>query len=69
MDALQKHIDHAMTLIHDNNFSIANHIMKLLAKLQIALHVSNVLKENWYKTMEIILKVHSDLLSHFGINV
>ena len=33
MDALQKHIAHAKTLIHDNNFSIADHMIELLAKV------------------------------------
>ena len=69
MDALQKHIAHAKTLIHDNNFSIADHMMGLLAEVQIALHASKVLRENWDKKMAIILKVHSDFLSHFGIHV
>ena len=69
MDAMQKHIEHAKTLIHDNIFSIANHMMELLAEVQIALHASKVLQENWDKIMAIILKVHSDFLSHFGIHV
>ena len=33
MDAMQKHIAHAKTLVHDNNFSIADHMMKLSAEL------------------------------------
>ena len=69
MDALQKHIAHAKTLIHDNNFSIADHMMELLTKVQITLHARKVLQKKWDKTMVLILKVHSKLLSHFGINI
>jgi hypothetical protein len=29
MDALQKHITHAKMLIHDNNFSIGDHMIEL----------------------------------------
>ena len=32
MDALQKHIAHAKTLIHDNNFSIADHMIELFSR-------------------------------------
>lgn len=46
MDTLQKHIQHAKTLIHDNNFSIADHMMELSEKVQIALHTSKVLQKN-----------------------
>ena len=58
MDALQKHIAHSKTLIHDNNFSIANHMIELLVEVQIALHTCKVLQDNCDKTLEIILKVH-----------
>ena len=33
MDAMQKHFEHAKTLIHGNNFSIADHMMELSAKM------------------------------------
>ena len=46
MDALQKHIAHVKTLIHDNDFYIADHMIELLAEVQIALHASKVLQEN-----------------------
>ena len=69
MDALQKNIEHVKTLIHDNNFSIANHVMKLSTKVQIALHESKLLQENWDNTVVLILKVHSNFLSHFVINL
>lgn len=66
MDALQKHIEHAKALIHDNNFSIVEHMMELSKDVQIASHASKVLQENWNKTMVLILKVHYDFLSRFG---
>ena len=69
MDALQKHIAHAKNLIHDNNFTVVDHMIELLAEVQIALHASKVLQENWNKTMSLILKVHSNFFSHFGITV
>ena len=59
MDALQKHIVHSKALIHDNNFSIVDHIIELSTKVQIALHTCKVLQENCHKTLTIILKVHS----------
>ena len=43
MDALQTHIAHVKTLIHDNNFSIADHMMELSTEVQIALHACKVL--------------------------
>ena len=33
MDALQKHIAHEKTIIHDKNFSIANHMIELSAEV------------------------------------
>jgi len=69
MDTMQKHIAHSRTLIHDSNFSIADHMIELSAKIQIALSSSKILQENWDKTLALILKVHSDFISHFGISV
>ena len=46
MDVVQKHIAHAKTLIHDNNFSIADHMNELLVEVQIALNTSKVLQDN-----------------------
>lgn len=43
--------------------------MECLAEVQISLHKSKVLQDNWNKTMEIILKVHNDFLSYFGNNL
>lgn len=67
MDALKTHIAHAKTLIHDNNVFIDDHMMELSAEAQIVLHASKVLQENWDKKMALILKIHSEFLSHFGI--
>ena len=69
MDALQKYITHSKTLIHDNNFSIANHMIELLLEVQIALHTCKILQDNQDKTLAVILKVHSDFLSHFSITM
>ena len=69
IDVVQKHIAHAKTLIHDNNFSIADHMIELLTEAQVALNISKVLQDNWYKKMALILKVHLDFLCHFGINI
>ena len=43
MDALQKHIAHAKMTIHDNNISIPNHMIELLAEVQVALYTCKVL--------------------------
>lgn len=69
MDALQKHIAHSKTLIHDNNFSIVDHMIELSAEVQNALHTCKALQENWEKTLTLILKVYLDFLSHFGITM
>ena len=69
MDALHKNIAHAKTLIHENKFYIADHMMELSAKVHIALHASKVLQENWDKTMALILKIHYEFLSHFSITM
>ena len=69
MDTMQKHIAHSRTLIHDNNFSVADHMIELSAEIQIALSSSKILQENWDKTLALILEVHSDFLSHFEISV
>ena len=36
MDTMQKHIAYSKILIHDNNFSIADHMIELFAKVQVA---------------------------------
>jgi hypothetical protein len=69
MSSMKKHIAHSRTLIHDNNFSVADHMIELSAEIQIALSSSKILQENWDKTLALILKVHSEFLSHFEISV
>ena len=54
MDALQKHIAHAKTLIHDKKFSIVDHMIELSVEVQVALHTCKVLQENSDKTMVLI---------------
>ena len=46
MDAVHKHIAHAKTLIHDNNFSIVDHMIELSIEVQVALSISKVLQDN-----------------------
>ena len=67
MDVGKKHIAHAKKLIHDNNFSIVDHMIELSEEVQVAFNISKVLQDNWDKTMALILKVHLDFLSHYGI--
>ena len=69
MDTMQKHIAYSKTLIHDNNFSIADHMIELSAEVQIALSTSKLLQENWDKTLALILQVHSGFLSSFRITL
>ena len=69
MDALQKYITHSKTLIHDKNFSIADHMIEMSVEVHIPLHTCKVLQDNRDKTLAIILKVHSKKLSHFGITM
>ena len=69
MVSMQKHIAHSKSLIHDSNFSVADHMIELSAEIQIALSSSKILQENWDKTLALILEVHSDFLSHFEISV
>ena len=69
MSSMQKHIAHSRTLIHDNNFSVADHMIELSTEIHIALSSNKILQENWDKTLALILEVHSDFLSHFEISV
>ena len=39
MDIMQKRTTHAKTFMHDNNFSVAEHIMELSREVYIELHV------------------------------
>lgn len=69
MDTMQKHIAHSKALIHDNQFSIADHMIELSIEVQVALHTCKILQENWDRTLAQINKVHSSFLSHFGISI
>ena len=69
METMQKHIAHSKTLIHDNNFSIADHMIELFAEVQVALQTCKILQEHWDRTLALIIKVHSKFLSHFGISM
>jgi hypothetical protein len=69
MDSMQKHITYSKTLIHDNNFSIADHVIELSAEVQVALSTCKILQENWDKTLQLILQVHSEFISHFGVSI
>ena len=69
MDTMHKHIAYSKTLIHDNNFSIACHMIELSAKVQVALQTYKILQENWDKTLALILKVHFEFLSNFSISI
>ncbi|GLJ25488.1 hypothetical protein SUGI_0488040 [Cryptomeria japonica] len=51
MDTMQKHITHSKTLIHDNNFSVAEHVIELSAKVQVALSICTILQGNWDNTL------------------
>ena len=46
MDTIQKHIAYSKTLIHDNNFSIADHMIKHSTKVKISLQTCKVLQDN-----------------------
>ncbi|GLJ04869.1 hypothetical protein SUGI_0005160 [Cryptomeria japonica] len=69
MDTMQKHITHSKTLIHDNSFSVAEHVIELSAKVQVALSICTILQENWDKTLAHIKQVHSDFISHSNISI
>ena len=69
MDTMQKHVAHSKTLLHDNQFSIADHMIELSIEVQIALHTCKILQENWDNTLALINKVNSDFLSHFGFSL
>ncbi|GLJ12451.1 hypothetical protein SUGI_0191030 [Cryptomeria japonica] len=51
MDTMQKHITHSKTLIHDNSFSVAEHVIELSAKVQVALCICTILQGNWDNTL------------------
>ena len=67
MDLMQKHIAHCKSLVQDQNFLVADHMIQLSTEVQVALSTSKILQETWDNTLAIILKVHQDFLSHFGV--
>ena len=69
MDTMQNHIAHCKTLIQEQNFSVADHLIQLSAKVQISLSTYQVLQQSWDSTLATILKVHQDFLSHFGVAI
>ena len=69
METMQKHIAYSKSLIQDNNFSIADHMIELSAKVQVALHTCKILQASQDKTLALIIKVHSKFLSHFVVSV
>ena len=69
MGSMQKHIAHCKSLVQDQNFSIAYHMIQLSAEVQIALFACQILQESWDNTFSTILKVHQDFLSHFGVTL
>ena len=69
MDTMQKHIAHCKTLVQDQNFSMADHMIKLSVKVQITLYTCQILQENWDNSFTLILKVHLEFLSHFGVTI
>ena len=69
MDTMKKHIAHCITLVQDNNFLVADHMIQLSAEVQLALHTSQILQESWDKKLALILKVHAKFLSHFGVTL
>ena len=57
---MQKHIAHCKSLVQDQNFLVANHMIQLLAKVQVALSTCQILQETWDNAFATILKVHQD---------
>ncbi|GLJ47583.1 hypothetical protein SUGI_1004850 [Cryptomeria japonica] len=54
MDTMQKHIAHSKTLIHDNSFSVAEHVIELSAKVQVVVSICTILQGNWDNTLTYI---------------
>ena len=69
MDTMQNHIAYSKSLVQDNNFSVVDHMIHLSIEIQVALHTYKILQDNWDKTLALILKVHSNFLSHFGVSM
>ena len=69
MEIMQKHIVYSKTLIHDNNFSVVDHVIELSAEVQVALSTYQILQDNWNKTLQLIFKVHSEFILQFGVTM
>ena len=69
MDTMDKHIAHCITFIQDQNFLVVDHMIHLSEEVQVALSTYQILQENWDNTFSIILKVHQEFLSHFGVTI
>ena len=69
MGSMQKHIAHCKTLIQDQSFSIADHMIHLSAEVQVAISACQILQDSWDNTLATILKVHQEFLSHFGVTL
>ena len=69
MGSMQKHIASCISLIQDQNFSIADHMIQLSAEVQVALYTCQILQDSWDNTLATILKVHQEFLSHFGVTL
>ena len=69
METMQKHIVYSKTLIHDNNFSVVDHVIELSVEVQVAISTCQILQDNWDKTLQLILKVHYEFISHFGVTM
>ena len=69
METMQKHIVYSKTLIQDNNLLVADHMIQLSSEVQVSLHACKILQDNLDKTLGLILKIHFEFLSHFGVSV
>ena len=69
MGSMQKHIENCKTLIQDQTFSVADHMIQLSAEVQVALSACQILQDSWDNTLATILKVHHEFLSHFGVTL
>ena len=69
MDTMKKHIAHCKSLVQDTNFSVADHMIKLSAEVQVALSTYQILQENWDNSFSLVIKVHQEFLSHFGVTI
>ena len=69
MGSMQNHIAHRKSLIQDQTFSIADHMIQLSTEVQVALSACQILQDSWDNTLATILKVHQEFLSYFGVTL